>query len=244
MLPRWRGHGQRDRTRRGLRRGRCRHGFRKAMTSLDDYRKVKAAVGVPGARQPHRVRQHAVLHHRRAARCRRVDIALYCCGALPRDEQDPRSAFTRRSAATARRNVIPMTPWADPIAGLYDFLGYHATRTSSTSCLRRRSGQGPGMSRADPPRRSSRRNPLLSGGSRQHRAAAVGRTGDHRPAAATTSRPPPASSRKSPTCWCTASRRTAPTGQLQGEAEGAARHPRRSQGGAGGIAAIRAPDGT
>ncbi len=45
--------------------------FPEAMTSIDDYRKVKAAVRRADPGQPHRVRQHAVLHHRRIARRRR-----------------------------------------------------------------------------------------------------------------------------------------------------------------------------
>src|SRR5690606_37574392 len=105
------GHRQRDRTRGRLRRGRRRHDLPRGD---EDPRRLPPLQGRgEGAdpRQPDRVRQHPVLHHRRAARRRRGHRALLL-RRLPRDEQG--RARLLRDRAPRRHPEEHHRPAADP----------------------------------------------------------------------------------------------------------------------------------
>jgi methylisocitrate lyase len=119
---RGRGSGQRDRARRRLRRSRRRHG----VPGGDDLaRRLPQGQGGgegPDARQPHRIRQHAVLYHRRVARCRRRHRPVLL-RRVSRDEQGGAHFYTTVRRDGTQKHIVDTLQTR---AELYDFLGYHA----------------------------------------------------------------------------------------------------------------------
>lgn len=96
--------------------------FPEAMTSLDDYRKVKAAVSVPilanltefGSTPFYTIEE---------LRAAGVDIALYCCGAYRAMNKAALHFYeTVRRDGTQKHIIDTLQTRAE----LYDFLGYHA----------------------------------------------------------------------------------------------------------------------
>lgn len=96
--------------------------FAEAMRSLDDYRRVREAVGVPilanltefGA---------TPLFTTEELRSAGVDIALYCCGAYRAMNQAAQSFYRTVRAEGTQRNVVAQMQTRDE---LYRVLGYHA----------------------------------------------------------------------------------------------------------------------
>ena len=96
--------------------------FPEAMTSLDDYRKVKAAVKVPVLAN---LTEFGSTPFYTTAELRDagVDIALYCCGAYRAMNKAALNFYeTVRRDGTQKHIVDTMQTRAE----LYDFLGYHA----------------------------------------------------------------------------------------------------------------------
>ena len=96
--------------------------FPEAMTSLDDYRKVKAAVKVPilaNLTEFGSTPFYTTDELREAG----VDIALYCCGAYRAMNKAALNFYeTVRREGTQKHIVDTLQTRAE----LYDFLGYHA----------------------------------------------------------------------------------------------------------------------
>ena len=96
--------------------------FPEAMTSLDDYRKVKAAVKVPilaNLTEFGSTPFYTTDELREAG----VDIALYCCGAYRAMNKAALNFYeTVRRDGTQKHIVDTLQTRAE----LYDFLGYHA----------------------------------------------------------------------------------------------------------------------
>jgi methylisocitrate lyase len=96
--------------------------FPEAMTSLDDYRRVKAAVKVPilaNLTEFGSTPFFTTDELREAG----VDIALYCCGAYRAMNKAALNFFrTVRSDGTQKHIIDTLQTRAE----LYDFLGYHA----------------------------------------------------------------------------------------------------------------------
>ena len=96
--------------------------FPEAMTSLDDYRKVKAAVRVPilaNLTEFGSTPFYTTDELREAG----VDIALYCCGAYRAMNKAALNFYeTVRREGTQKHIVDTLQTRAE----LYDFLGYHA----------------------------------------------------------------------------------------------------------------------
>ena len=96
--------------------------FPEAMTSLDDYRKVKAAVKVPVLAN---LTEFGSTPFYTTAELRDagVDIALYCCGAYRAMNKAALNFYeTVRRDGTQKHIVDTLQTRAE----LYDFLGYHA----------------------------------------------------------------------------------------------------------------------
>ena len=96
--------------------------FPEAMTSLDDYRRVKAAVGVPILAN---LTEFGSTPFFTADELRDagVDIALYCCGAYRAMNKAALHFYeTVRRDGTQKHIVDTLQTRAE----LYDFLGYHA----------------------------------------------------------------------------------------------------------------------
>ncbi len=96
--------------------------FPEAMTSLDDYRKVKAAVKVPvlaNLTEFGSTPFYTTVELRDAG----VDIALYCCGAYRAMNKAALHFYeTVRRDGTQKHIIDSLQTRAE----LYDFLGYHA----------------------------------------------------------------------------------------------------------------------
>jgi methylisocitrate lyase len=96
--------------------------FPEAMTSLDDYRKVKAAVKVPILANLTEFGS-TPFYTTDELRDAGVDIALYCCGAYRAMNKAALNFYeTVRRDGTQKAAVPTMQTRAE----LYDFLGYHA----------------------------------------------------------------------------------------------------------------------
>ena len=96
--------------------------FPEAMTSLDDYRRVKAAVGVPILANLTEFGS-TPLFTTDELRDAGVDIALYCCGAYRAMNKAALHFYeTVRRDGTQKHIVDTLQTRAE----LYDFLGYHA----------------------------------------------------------------------------------------------------------------------
>ena len=96
--------------------------FPEAMTSLDDYRKVKAAVGVPVLANLTEFGS-TPFYTTDELRDAGVDIALYCCGAYrAMNKAALRFYETVRREGTQKHIIDTLQTRAE----LYDFLGYHA----------------------------------------------------------------------------------------------------------------------
>ena len=96
--------------------------FPEAMTSLDDYRKVKAAVGVPVLAN---LTEFGSTPFYTTAELRDagVDIALYCCGAYRAMNKAALGFYEAVRRDGTQKHVIDTLQTR---AELYDFLGYHA----------------------------------------------------------------------------------------------------------------------
>ena len=96
--------------------------FPEAMTSLDDYRRVKAAVGVPILANLTEFGS-TPFFTTDELRDAGVDIALYCCGAYRAMNKAALHFYeTVRRDGTQKHIVDTLQTRAE----LYDFLGYHA----------------------------------------------------------------------------------------------------------------------
>ena len=96
--------------------------FPEAMTSLDDYRKVKAAVQVPILANLTEFGS-TPFYTTDELRGAGVDIALYCCGAYRAMNKAALNFYeTVRREGTQKHIVDTLQTRAE----LYDFLGYHA----------------------------------------------------------------------------------------------------------------------
>ncbi len=206
--------------------------FPEAMTELAMYRRFADAVKVPvlanitefGATPLFTVDE---------LRGAGVAIALYPLSAFRAMNKAALERLLRRCAATARSRAVVDT--MQTRAELYDYLGYHAYEAEARRAVR----QGAMSAHPSTGQRASNDD-------RSHRARQAEEIGRACPAsspatprcarsaapattctiAATTSStsPTPANSRRSPTCWCTASCRRRRARRLQDEAAGAARH--------------------
>ena len=96
--------------------------FPEAMTSLDDYRKVKAAVQVPILANLTEFGS-TPFYTTDELRDAGVDIALYCCGAYRAMNKAALNFYEAvRRDGTQKRVIDTLQTRAE----LYDFLGYHA----------------------------------------------------------------------------------------------------------------------
>ena len=96
--------------------------FPEAMTSIDDYRKVKAAVGVPILANLTEFGS-TPFYTTDELRDAGVDIALYCCGAYRAMNKAALNFYeTVRRDGTQKHIIDTLQTRAE----LYDFLGYHA----------------------------------------------------------------------------------------------------------------------
>ena len=96
--------------------------FPEAMTSIDDYRKVKAAVGVPILANLTEFGS-TPFYTTDELRDAGVDIALYCCGAYRAMNKAALHFYeTVRRDGTQKHIIDSLQTRAE----LYDFLGYHA----------------------------------------------------------------------------------------------------------------------
>jgi methylisocitrate lyase len=96
--------------------------FPEAMTSLDDYRKVKAAVQVPVLANLTEFGS-TPFYTTDELRDAGVDIALYCCGAYRAMNKAALNFYeTVRRDGTQKHIIDTLQTRAE----LYDFLGYHA----------------------------------------------------------------------------------------------------------------------
>ena len=96
--------------------------FPEAMTSLDDYRKVKAAVGVPVLANLTEFGS-TPFYTSEELRDAGVDIALYCCGAYRAMNKAALGFYEAVRRDGTQKHVIDTLQTR---AELYDFLGYHA----------------------------------------------------------------------------------------------------------------------
>ena len=96
--------------------------FPEAMTSLDDYRKVKAAVKVPVLAN---LTEFGSTPFYTTAELRDagVDIALYCCGAYRAMNKAALNFYETVRREGTQKNIIGSLQTRDE---LYEFLGYHA----------------------------------------------------------------------------------------------------------------------
>lgn len=96
--------------------------FPEAMTSIDDYRKVKAAVQVPILANLTEFGS-TPFYTTEELRDAGVDIALYCCGAYRAMNKAALNFYeTVRRDGTQKHIIASLQTRAE----LYDFLGYHA----------------------------------------------------------------------------------------------------------------------
>ena len=96
--------------------------FPEAMTSIDDYRKVKAAVGVPILANLTEFGS-TPFYTTEELRVAGVDIALYCCGAYRAMNKAALNFYeTVRRDGTQKHIIDTLQTRTE----LYDFLGYHA----------------------------------------------------------------------------------------------------------------------
>ena len=91
------------------------------MRSLDDYRKVKAAVGVPILANLTEFGSTPFLTTGEL-RDAGVDIALYCCGAYRAMNKAALHFYETVRREGTQKNIIDALQTRDE---LYDFLGYH-----------------------------------------------------------------------------------------------------------------------
>ena len=96
--------------------------FPEAMTSLDDYRKVKAAVQVPILANLTEFGS-TPFFTTDELRDAGVDIALYCCGAYRAMNKAALNFYEAVRRDGTQKHVIDTLQTR---AELYDFLGYHA----------------------------------------------------------------------------------------------------------------------
>ena len=96
--------------------------FPEAMTSLDDYRKVKAAVGVPVLANLTEFGS-TPFFTTDDLRDAGVDIALYCCGAYRAMNKAALHFYQTVRREGTQKDIIDTLQTR---AELYDFLGYHA----------------------------------------------------------------------------------------------------------------------
>lgn len=96
--------------------------FPEAMTSLDDYRKVKAAVKVPVLANLTEFGS-TPFYTTDELRDAGVDIALYCCGAYRAMNKAALNFYETVRREGTQKNIIDTLQTR---AELYDFLGYHA----------------------------------------------------------------------------------------------------------------------
>ena len=96
--------------------------FPEAMTSLDDYRKVKAAVGVPVLANLTELGS-TPFYTTDELRDAGVDIALYCCGAYRAMNKAALGFYEAVRRDGTQKHVIDTLQTR---AEFYDFLGYHA----------------------------------------------------------------------------------------------------------------------
>ena len=96
--------------------------FPEAMTSLDDYRKVKAAVGVPVLANLTEFGS-TPFFTTDELRDAGVDMALYCCGAYRAMNKAALNFYETVRREGTQKNIIDTLQTR---AELYDFLGYHA----------------------------------------------------------------------------------------------------------------------
>lgn len=96
--------------------------FPEAMTSLEDYRKVKAAVGVPVLANLTEFGS-TPFYTTDELRDAGVDIALYCCGAYRAMNKAALGFYEAVRRDGTQKHVIDTLQTR---AELYDFLGYHA----------------------------------------------------------------------------------------------------------------------
>lgn len=96
--------------------------FPEAMTSLDDYRKVKAAVKVPVLANLTEFGS-TPFYTTDELRDAGVDIALYCCGAYRAMNKAALNFYETVRREGTQKNIVDILQTR---AELYDFLGYHA----------------------------------------------------------------------------------------------------------------------
>jgi methylisocitrate lyase len=96
--------------------------FPEAMTSLDDYRKVKAAVKVPILANLTEFGS-TPFYTTDELRDAGVDIALYCCGAYRAMNKAALNFYETVRRDGTQKHIIDTLQTRDQ---LYDFLGYHA----------------------------------------------------------------------------------------------------------------------
>ena len=183
--------------------------FPEAITTLDEYRAVRAARCRCrcSPTSPSSARRRC--SRARSWRAAGVRLVLYPLSAFRAMNKARARGLRAPSAATARRRT-----WCDLMqtrAELYDVLGYHAYEQKLDELF----GKDDSHELTRPATGSSRRNPSRCPASppatpRCAPSAAPATTCTT--AATTSSRSPTrASSRRSPTCWCTASCPTAPS---------------------------------
>ncbi|MGH8146882.1 MAG: methylisocitrate lyase [Rhodanobacteraceae bacterium] len=96
--------------------------FPEAMKTLDDYRRVKAAVKVPILANLTEF-GYTPLYTLDELRSASVDIALYCCGAYRAMNKAALGFYETLRREGTQKSVVPAMQTRDE---LYDFLGYHA----------------------------------------------------------------------------------------------------------------------
>ncbi len=96
--------------------------FPEAMTSLEDYRKVKAAVNVPILANLTEFGS-TPFYTTDELRDAGVDIALYCCGAYRAMNKAALDFYTTVRRDGTQKHIVDTLQTR---AELYDFLGYHA----------------------------------------------------------------------------------------------------------------------
>ncbi|MGH8111269.1 MAG: methylisocitrate lyase [Rhodanobacteraceae bacterium] len=96
--------------------------FPEAMKTLDDYRRVKAAVKVPVLANLTEF-GYTPLYTVDELRSANVDIALYCCGAYRAMNKAGLNFYETLRREGTQKSVVPAMQTRDE---LYEFLGYHA----------------------------------------------------------------------------------------------------------------------
>jgi len=96
--------------------------FPEAMRTLDDFRRVKAAVGVPVVANLTEFGETPFFTTTELAEAG-VDIALYCCGAYRAMNKAAQNFYETVRREGTQKNIIDTLQTR---AELYDFLGYHA----------------------------------------------------------------------------------------------------------------------